>query len=118
MKLLEKQVADLQKRVESLERHQGYLRQSYAELIREHNKRVCKDYTPQEPRLKDHAKMELLRKWADKNCITEVNVNISTYDSAILSFSWGMLAIDFIDDKEDLIDGATYTIAELCGEEE
>lgn len=50
---LEKQVADLQKRVESLERHQGYLRQSYAELIREHNKRVCEDYTPQEPLIKD-----------------------------------------------------------------
>ena len=75
------------------------------------------DYTPQEPRLKDHAKRKLLRKWADKNCITEVNVTMPTYDNAILSFSWGMLAIEFIDDEEDLIDGATYTITELCGEE-
>ena len=76
------------------------------------------DYTPQEPRLKDHAKRKLLRKWADKNCITEVNVSVPTYDSAILSFSWGMLSIDFVDYEEDLTDGATYTIAELCGEEE
>ena len=76
------------------------------------------DYTPQEPRLKDHAKRKLLRKWADKNCITEVNVSVPTYDSAILSLSWGMLSIDFVDYEEDLIDGATYTIAELCGEGE
>ena len=76
------------------------------------------DYIPQEPRLKDHVKRKLLRKWADKNCITEVNVTMPTYDNAILSFSWGMLAIEFIDDEEDLIDGATYTITKLCGEEE
>ena len=76
------------------------------------------DYTPQEPRLKDHAKRKLLRKWADKNCITEVNVSVPTYDSAILSFSWGMLSIDFVDYEEDLIDGATYTITELCGDED
>ena len=74
------------------------------------------DYEPQEPLIKDEKIRKAVMAWADRNYITEVNVNVPTYDSAILSLSWGMLGIEFIDDKEDLIDGGTYTITELCGE--
>ena len=76
------------------------------------------DYTPQEPLIKDEKIRKAVRAWADRNYITEVTASVPTYDSAILSLSWGMLSIEFIDDKEDLIDGGTYTITDLCGEEE
>ena len=76
------------------------------------------DYTPKEPLIKDEKIRKAIRTWSEINAITEVNVVIPTYDCSILSLNFGMLSIEFIDDKEDLIDGATYTITELCGEEE
>ena len=112
---LEKQVADLQKRVESLERHQGYLRQSYAELIREHNKRVCEDYTPQEPLIKD----EKIRKAVSFVFMVGESIFVEKNDSYIRFVNKNSDLVFYGRYNEpELAHKTYYTITELCQEDE
>ena len=87
------------------------------------------DYEPKEPLIKDEKIRKAVRAWADYHNITEVNCGIGTWDHGGLCVYDGVLqfhsSIDriviqfFMDDsKREKIKEGTYTIAELCGEEE
>lgn len=86
--------------------------QSLAELNSE-----WEDYEPKEPLIKDEKIRKAVRAWADANgFLNEIEVHsltagtrfsIENYDIEFLGY--------FIYDLED---NKTYTIAELCGEEE
>jgi len=75
------------------------------------------DYAPKEPLIKDEKIRKAVRTWATMNMLEKVEVEPPTVDCAIISFAYGMLRIDFYLGRSDISDG-TYTIAELCGEEE
>lgn len=70
-----------------------------------------------EPLIKDEKIRKAVRAWANLNMLKRVAVNPPTEDCSIISFTYGMLEIGFFLGRSD-ISGGTYTIAELCGEEE
>ena len=75
------------------------------------------DYKPKEPLIKDEKIRKAVRAWADANEIETVD-----YDKYWVAFRRDDKTISFKDyDKclgfYGLDDSATYTIAELCGEE-
>ena len=87
--------------------------QSLAELNSE-----WEDYAPKEPLIKDEKIRKAVRAWADANEIETVD-----YDKYWVAFRRDDKTISFKDyDKclafYELDDNATYTIDELCGEEE
>ena len=70
------------------------------------------DYTPQEPRLEDEKVRKGLRTWAEVNGIEEVRV---IQNREITSFCDEHINIIFYGNLPGLIDGAEYSITELCG---
>jgi hypothetical protein len=74
------------------------------------------DYTPAEPLIKDEKVRKAVRAWASSNEVKEV-----LFDKYWHSFRDVDMVISFLfsyGDFDCLEDGKTYTIAELCGEEE
>ena len=78
--------------------------------------RDWEDYKPKEPLIKDEKIRKAVRAWARTNEVKEV-----MFDKYWHSFRDADMAISFLFSFRDfdcLEDGKTYTIAELCGEEE
>lgn len=86
--------------------------QSLAELNDE-----WEDYAPKEPLIKDEKIRKAVRAWADaNNFLDDIEVHSLT---AGTRFSIGHYDIEFLGYFiYDLESNKTYTIAELCGEEE
>ena len=90
---------------------EGYLYGSLAELNAE-----WEDYKPAEPLIKDEKIRKAVRAWAEANEITQVS-----YDAGWNAFRCTDFVVDFdydFDRHDGLKDMESYTIAELCGEEE
>ena len=77
---------------------------------------------PAEPLIKDEKIRKAVRAWAEANAInsghyynTDIKFNVTEH-----RFQWIQTAIEFNDimGLDNLEDGETYTIDELCGEEE
>ena len=80
------------------------------------------DYTPKEPLIKDEKIRKAVRAWAEANAINSghyYNTDIK-FNATEHRLQWIQTAIEFNDimGLDNLEDGETYTIAELCGEEE
>lgn len=73
------------------------------------------DYEPAEPLIKDEKIRKIVRPWANKNMVKRLTVRYKWGEGTALE-SCGA-KITFYDDL-GLRNGVTYTIAELCGEEE
>ena len=91
---------------------------SYSVTSLEALNRSFEDYKPAEPLIKDEKIRKAIRAWADASEIETVD-----YDKYWVAFRRDDKTISFKDyDKclafYELDDNATYTIAELCGEEE
>ena len=91
--------------------------QSLAELNDE-----WEDYKPKEPLIKDEKIRKAVRAWAEANVINSehyYNTDIK-FDATEHRLQWIQTAIEFNDimGLDNLEDGKTYTIDELCGEEE
>lgn len=91
--------------------------QSLAELNSE-----WEDYAPKEPLIKDEKIRKAVRAWAEAN-----DINSGNYYNTDIKFNatehrlqWIQTAIEFNDimGLDNLEDGETYTIDELCGEED
>lgn len=80
---------------------------SLAELNKE-----WEDYKPVEPLIKDEVLRDILRAWAKAQVIDEV-----IFDDYWKSFRLGNLSISAWGNRLELEDGKTYTIEELCGDE-
>ena len=78
------------------------------------------DYTPQEPLIKDEKIRKAVRAWADANKIENYHENKVKVILANHKLKWINTSIEFneIEAFDDLLDKETYTITELCGEEE
>ena len=75
------------------------------------------DYEPKEPLIKDEKIKKAVRAWAEANDFTN-EIEVRSLDAGT-RFSEGHWSIEFIGYFiYDLKIGSTYTIAELCGEEE
>lgn len=77
------------------------------------------DYAPKEPLIKDKKVRKAVRAWAEANRI-DANDKMLEYDEAENRLIWIATFIDFNEDEclDNLKDGKTYSITELCGEEE
>ena len=80
------------------------------------------DYKPKEPLIKDEKIRKAVRAWAEANVINSghyYNTDIK-FNATEHRLQWIQTAIEFNDimGLDNLEDGETYTIAELCGEEE
>lgn len=80
------------------------------------------DYAPKEPLIKDEKIRKAVRAWAEANVINSghyYNTDIK-FDATEHRLQWIQTAIEFNDitGLENLEDGETYTITELCGEDE
>lgn len=78
------------------------------------------DYKPKEPLIKDEKIRKAVRAWADGNDIDtdeQFYVTSPTFDNKFLTIEKGGLMLSSYYDDESIKDGS-YTIAELCGEEE
>lgn len=73
------------------------------------------DYEPIEPLIKDEKIRKAVRAWAEVGNIKEVGVVISREGTTFCDDNTG---ITLYGELSGLIDGADYTIDELCGEEE
>lgn len=80
------------------------------------------DYKPVEPLIKDGKIRKAIRAWAEANDIDEDGRHdcMIEFDLDEHRLKWIETSIEFnlIDGLEDLEDGKSYTINELCGEEE
>ena len=79
------------------------------------------DYEPKEPLIKDEKIRKAVRAWAEANDFTRIYYD--EYHNAFRNINdVGFTTISFLRDVDEQIlpleDGKTYTIAELCGEEE
>lgn len=77
-------------------------------------------YEPKEPLIKDKKIRKAVRAWAEVNSIKEAMYAERPDRSLCLLMDMGEddYNIDFVGWIPTLTDGKTYTIAELCGEEE
>ena len=80
------------------------------------------DYTPKEPLIKDEKIRKAVRAWAEANVINSehyYNTDIK-FNATEHRLQWIQTVIEFNDimGLDNLEDGGTYTIDELCGEEE
>lgn len=76
------------------------------------------DYEPAEPLIKDEKIRKAVRAWADVNELSSALVYHSFFDT-FLTFKSGVKIISFqVETPKELEFGKTYTITELCGEEE
>ena len=74
------------------------------------------DYEPKEPLIKDEKIRKAVRAWAEANNITQVSHDARWNAFRCTDF---VIAFDYDFDRHDgLKDMKSYTIAELCGEEE
>lgn len=74
------------------------------------------DYKPAKPLIKDEKIRKAVRAWAEANEITQVS-----YDAGWNAFRCTDFVVDFdydFDRHDGLKDMESYTIAELCGEDE
>ena len=74
------------------------------------------DYKPAEPLIKDEKIRKAVRAWAEANQIKKVK-----HDACWNAFRSGDFVIDFdydFDRLDGLKDNKSYTVTELCGEEE
>ena len=102
---------DLYRRVGSSDTKNIWKYNTLAELNKE-----WEDYNPAEPLIKDEKIRKAVRAWAEVNNITQV-----FYDAEWDAFVSNDFKIEFdydFDRHDGLNDKKTYTIAELCGEEE
>ena len=78
------------------------------------------DYKPKEPLIKDENICKIVRAWAEVNSVEEVLYAERPDRSlcCLTDMGVGDYAIEFVGWVPTLKDGATYTIDELCGEEE
>jgi hypothetical protein len=81
------------------------------------------DYKPAEPLIKDEKVRKAVRAWADANVHTLIQYNIAKDCLYFLSgtdYSDTSISISFdeVDVFKELEHRRTYTLAELCGEEE
>lgn len=95
---------------------------SYSVTSLEAPNRSFEDYKPAEPLIKDEKIRKAVRAWAEANDINSghyYNTDIK-FDAAEHRLQWIQTSIEFNDitGLDNLEDGETYTIAELCGEEE
>ena len=79
------------------------------------------DYAPKEPLIKDEKIRKAVRAWAEANVINSghyYNTDIK-FNATEHRLQWIQTAIEFNDimGLDNLEDGETYTIDELCGEE-
>lgn len=80
------------------------------------------DVAPKEPLIKDEKIRKAVRAWAEANAINSghyYNTDIK-FNATEHRLQWIQIAIEFnnIMGLDNLEDGETYTIDELCGEEE
>ena len=80
------------------------------------------DYNPKEPLIKDEKIRKAVRAWAEANVINSehyYNTDIK-FNATEHRFQWIQTSIEFnnIMGLDNLEDGETYTIDELCGEED
>ena len=76
------------------------------------------DYIPKEPIIKDEKVRKAVRAWAEACELSSVLVYHSFFDT-FLTLKSGVKIISFqVETPKKLEFGKTYTIAELCGEEE
>ena len=82
--------------------------------------REWEDYNPVEPLINDVKVCKAIKAWADANKIGKCEYRMLEFDSDEHRLKWINTFIEFNDSEwfEDLEDGMSYTIAELCGEEE
>ena len=78
------------------------------------------DYKPAEPLIKDEKIRKVIRAWAEVNSVEEVLYAERTDKSLFVLTDMGGddTSIMFVGWVPTLKDGADYTIAELCGEQE
>ena len=78
------------------------------------------DYSPAEPLIKDEKVRKAVRAWAEVNSIKEAlyTVRMDGRLCVLTDMSNYDFSIEFVGWIPTLKDGETYTIAELCGEEE
>ena len=88
---------------------------SLAELNKE-----WEDYKPAEPLIKDEKIRKAVRAWAEVDSIKEALYGVRTDGRlcVLTDMSNSDFSIEFVGWIQTLKDGETYTIAELCGEEE
>lgn len=75
------------------------------------------DYKPAEPLIKDEKIRKTVRAWADENILPQVEFEYIAGTGSIFKDGICGVEIGFYDDLK-LTNRETYTIAELCGEEE
>lgn len=75
------------------------------------------DYKPAEPLIKDEKIRKAVRAWADENIIHQVEFEYIAGTGSIFKDGICGVEIGFYDDLK-LTNRETYTIDELCGEEE
>ena len=92
-----------------------YAYNSLAELNEE-----WEDYKPAEPLIKDEKIRKAVRAWAEVNSIKEAlyTVRMDGRLCVLTDMSNYDFSIEFVGWIPTLKDGESYTIAELCGEEE
>lgn len=79
------------------------------------------DYEPAEPLIKDEKVRKAVRAWAEINSVREVSYAARLYGSSCMltSMDDDQFSIEFVGWIPTLKDDeATYSIAELCGEDE
>lgn len=119
MKLRNKKTGEIEPYVELIVNQSFGRTKEYSTL-----KEFCEeweDYTPQEPLIKDKNYRKAVRAWADINCINEVQYAENNDKSlcVLTDFSDEFdYTIEFVGWIPTLKDSETYTITELCGEEE
>ena len=76
-----------------------------------------KDYKPAEPLIKDEKIRKAVRAWAEANAVKKAEFEYVEGRGSYLKDYFCEVQIEFYDDLE-LTNRKTYTIAELCGEED
>ena len=75
------------------------------------------DYKPAEPLIKDEKIRKAVRAWAEANAVKKAEFEYVEGRGSYLKDYFCEVQIEFYDDLE-LTNRKTYTIAELCGEED
>lgn len=93
----------------------GFDRKTYNSLSELNNE--WEDYKPAEPLIKDEKIRKAVRAWADANgFLNEIEVHSLTAGTRFSIENYDIVFLGYF--IYDLEDNKTYTIAELCGEEE
>lgn len=116
---LEMRCKQIDRRLDELERKTESIGSITATLISNYARESCFD-EPKEPLIKDEKIRKAVRAWAEVNSVEEVLYAERTDKSLFVLTGMGDddTSIMFVGWVPTLKDGADYTIAELCGEEE